>query len=165
MKPSRVRLAVCALLFLGWLGWLAYLAATTTRPVVLSRPQFLAADLYVIAELHADAADGKLPAKEVTVRQVVWSSARAADYEGKSLIVDNLPLVKGPAQGWVGPEEYILALTHRKTDGHYVITSVPRSPGYDPELQRSVPVRIYAATPTARRELQDLVKEFHRDAR
>jgi hypothetical protein len=52
MKPSRVRLAVCALLFLGWIGWLVYLSATTTRPVVLSRPQFLAADLYVLAELQ-----------------------------------------------------------------------------------------------------------------
>src|SRR5262245_56647666 len=52
MKPSRVRLAVCALLFLGWIGWLVYLSATTTRPVVLSRPQFLAADLYVVAELR-----------------------------------------------------------------------------------------------------------------
>src|SRR5262245_50028002 len=62
MKPSRVRLAVCALLFLGWIGWLVYLSATTTRPVVLSRPQLLAADLYVIADLQ-QGREPRLPAE------------------------------------------------------------------------------------------------------
>ncbi len=56
MKRARVRLAVTASLFLAWIGYLVYLAATATRPVVLSRPQFLAADLYVIAELRDGAA-------------------------------------------------------------------------------------------------------------
>jgi len=41
-------------LFLAWISWLAYLAATTTHPLVLSRPQFLVTDLDVIAEVGGD---------------------------------------------------------------------------------------------------------------
>ena len=29
MKPAVLRLAVCAVLFVGWVGYLAFLAATT----------------------------------------------------------------------------------------------------------------------------------------
>ena len=159
MKPSRVRLAVSALLFVGWIGWLAYLAATTTRPVVLSRPQFLAADLYVIADVRANPTDPKVPAPQVTIKQVIWPSAAARDLDGKELPVKNLPL-SGEAQGWKGPGEYILPLSK-----DYQVTAIPRSPGYRPEREGSFPVRIYEATAGARRELQDLVVEFHREAR
>jgi hypothetical protein len=163
MKPSRVRLAVCALLFLGWIGWLVYLSATTTRPVVLARPQFLAADLYVIADLRTAPADAGAPAEAITVREVVWPSVLSSEYDGKSLPVENLPL-SGPARGWIGPGTYILPLTRQKEGGEvmYLVTPIPRSPGYygaapDPKT----PGRIYRATATARRELDDLNKEFH----
>ena len=43
-RLAVVRLAVAAALFAGWVGWLTYLAATASRPVVLSRPQVLAAE-------------------------------------------------------------------------------------------------------------------------
>jgi hypothetical protein len=217
MKPSRVRLAVCALLFLGWIGWLVYLSATTTRPVVLSRPQFLAADLYVIAELregrsspeprfrdelaallfaapsagfpaavpwgpvrlstippkgdaHTEAARVNAPAPEVRIREVVWPTSLAGDLNGKELVIRNLPL-SGPAQRWVGPGEYILALTALRSSGKnlYLVTPIPRSPGYygptsDPKT-RLPPGRIYRATATARRELDDLKREFHGQGR
>jgi hypothetical protein len=163
MKPSRVRLAVCALLFLGWIGWLVYLSLTTTRPVVLSRPQFLAADLYVIADLTAAPDDAGAPAERIGVSEVVWPSVVSADYNGKPLEVKNLPL-SGPARGWTGPGTYILPLTRmaRGKEVAYLVTPIPRSPGYygaapDPKT----PGRIYRATGTARRELDDLTKEFH----
>src|SRR5438105_2279335 len=101
MKPSRVRLAVCALLFFGWIGWLVYLSATTTRPVVLSRPQFLASSLYVVAELRAGP-KGDGPDSEATVREVIWSQS-GEELTGKKLNIPNLP--QSAEQGWAGPEE------------------------------------------------------------
>src|SRR5262249_35460919 len=112
MKRSRVRLAVTALLFLGWIGWLAYLAATTTHPGVLSPPQFLEAKLYAIATVGAGTGDGKAPADRVTVREVVWADAEVpqrGDLSGKEVTVRHLSDC-GPQQGWAGPGEYILAL-------------------------------------------------------
>ena len=116
MKRSGWRLAVSAILFAGWIGYLAFLAATTTEPTVLSRPQFLAADLYVVAELGptrywpaeplfvAAPAGGPMTAalRQVTpapldgpgeiaaVRQVVWA-ADAAD-RGERVRPATLPL-------------------------------------------------------------------------
>ncbi len=175
MKPSRVRLTVAAILFLGWIGWLAYLAATTTRPVVLSRPQFLAADLYAIATLKRGPDDADLPAEEATVQQVVWSKDND-DLEGKTIVVKNLIVVKTvmkgdppqaestqePTEGWAGPGVYLIPLTRKTQLGQsvYEVTRIPRSPGY-PSRDVLGPARIYPATPVARRELQDLKAEFH----
>jgi hypothetical protein len=117
MKRSGWRLAVSAVLFVGWISYLAYLAATTTEPMVLSRPQFLVADLYVIADVGttrfwptypelaavpaggpaaAALLDAKAPAKDntpgevVTVREVVWA-ARDTDLKLERIYVKNLP--------------------------------------------------------------------------
>ena len=49
MAP-RVRLVLSGSLFLAWIGYLAYLVAITRNPVILSRPQFLEANVYVLAE-------------------------------------------------------------------------------------------------------------------
>jgi hypothetical protein len=115
MKRSGWRLALTAVLFLGWIGFLAYLAATTTNPVVLERPQFLTADLVVLADVDgarylptfqqlleavagAPATTGLLaaappsgdgPGDVVTVRKVVWPRNRA-DLEGTKIFVKNL---------------------------------------------------------------------------
>src|SRR5262245_4359892 len=51
MKRSGWRLTLAGGLFAVWIAYLAYLAATTTHHTVLSRPQFLVADLYVVADL------------------------------------------------------------------------------------------------------------------
>jgi hypothetical protein len=205
MRPSRVRLVVCALLFLGWISWLVYLSATTTRPVVLSRPQFLAADLYVIADLEqgfeprlrselpgllaaapapgfpaavpwaalrlsanppqpAEPRKVNAPAPEIRIREVVWPANLARDLNEAKVVILNLPS-SGPAEGWVKPGEYLLPLSVRRGPNgqrNYLVTPIPRSPGYfgsDPD--RKVPGRIYPDTPATRRELQDLVKEFH----
>ncbi len=161
MKPSRVRLAVAAVLFAAWIGWLVYLSATTTRPLVLSRPQFLAASLYVIADLKAGP-DEKAPAEEATIKKVIWP-AHATNWMGSDEIkIKNLPLC-GEPYGWKGAGEYLLPLTQIPgPEKMYLVTPIPRSPGYygHPPSPK-VPGRIYPATPTARRELRDLVAEFH----
>src|SRR5262245_14134788 len=163
MRPSRVRLTVTALLFLGWVGFLVYLSATTTRPVVLSRPQFLAADAYVIAGLQRGSGKADAPAEEAVVRQVIW--AHPGDEPKGTIKVRNLPAC-GPRFGWAGPGDYILALTKNGPDGPaYRVTPIPRSPGYHPpDSDRNtglVPARIYPANEQTRRELSDLKAAFH----
>jgi hypothetical protein len=165
MKPARVRLVVCAALFVAWIGYLVYLAVTTTRPVILSRPQFLTADLYVIATVQGGGA-GDAPAAAATIRQVVWSRYRDDLQEKDKIPLANLP-ESGPEQGWAGPGEYILPLTRTGAGKRptYQVTPIPRSPGYLPPAANprtfEVPARIYLATPVARRELADLKTEFH----
>src|SRR4051812_4381502 len=55
MSAGKARLTAAAIVFVAWLGWLMVLALTAGKPTVVSRPQFLVADLYVVAELQ----DGK----------------------------------------------------------------------------------------------------------
>src|SRR5262245_17875891 len=89
MTHARLRLIVAAALFCAWIGWLAYLALTTTRPVVLSRAQFLASQLDAVATVAADAA-GR-PDPNVKVERVVWPENEAAKKpEGASIHVANL---------------------------------------------------------------------------
>jgi hypothetical protein len=133
MKVSHARLAVAAVLFLGWLGWLAYLVVNCHDPVILSRPQFLVADLWVVADLEQQ--DG-WPAPEVMIRTVTWSKDKDSPAgAGLKIVVENLPEA-GAQQGWAGPGEYILALSVVKTGKTtaYQVTRLPPAP-YVPAFQ------------------------------
>jgi hypothetical protein len=144
---ARTRLVVAALLFGAWMGWLAYLAATATRPVVLSRPQFLVATHYVVARL---AADGSRPASSVHILEVHWPK-EGDHWKDKELIIPNLPR----CAGWQGPGDYILPLI--KTEGGYEVAQIPPSPGYF--ASRAGPPeswRIYPRTPETTRQLQKI---------
>lgn len=161
MRPTRVRLAVTAIAFAGWIAFLAYLALTTTHPVVLSRPQFLAADAYVLAELKAGNDDA--PAATVEIRKVFWS---AGNPPKGAITVANLPELrrkrepKDPDHGWDGPGEYVLALTRGRgnRDDLYQITPIPRSPSFQGPQQG----RIYPASPRVLRQLEALQAEWNR---
>ena len=144
-RPLRkLWLGVTVVLFVGWIGWLAYLAFTTTKPIVLSRPQFLVSDLDVIAEV--DGLD-----QPVTVKEISWPETDAA----KQLIdtqikVENLRDCQD--HGWNGPGLYILPLV---TEGMtYRIAAIPPSPG----LPRGDKPRIYRATAETRGQLQQIRK-------
>jgi len=155
MKKSAWRLAVAAILFAAWIGYLAFLAATTTEPIVLSRTQFLAAELYVEASVSADPANANKPSDVVMIKQVVWS-ADAADAKRTTVKVKGLGDVN-EQRGWKGPGEYILALSRTKEGGDAVaLTPVPRTPGFP-----GAGGRIYEATPTTRRQLELLAKQYH----
>ena len=155
MRKSGWRLALAAVLFASWIGYLAYLAATTTLPLVLSRPQFLSADLYAIADVSANPAAPDEPATAVTVKRVVWS-ANPEDRTMKAIRVKDLNRV-GPQQNWQGPGEYILALSRTKEDaGVFQLTGLPRTPGFFGE-----PGRIYTATPATLRQLEMLKEQYH----
>jgi hypothetical protein len=162
MKRSRLRLALAAALFVGWLSWLVYLAATGTDAVVLSRPQFLVADIHLVADVkgieHPDA--------EVTVREVFWAAKDKERPEAvKTIKVENLPQC-GPDQGWTGPGRYILALVANTTGTGttYLVAPTPRSPGYPygkvMPANRPGPARIYPDTPSRVRQLEQIEKSY-----
>jgi hypothetical protein len=153
LPSPRVRLAVAAGLFLAWLGWLAFLAVTARSAVVLSRPQLLVSNLYVVA----DVSGGAQPDAVVTVRKVEGPAADTQVVKaGDKLTVTNLPLVSTQEQGWTGPDQYVLALT-RKQDGTCEVTPTPPSPGYPPDgASPADRLRIYRATADALAQLRAL---------
>lgn len=119
MVWPRVRLSWAAATFVAWLGWLAYLVATGSRPITLSRPQFLVADLDVVAQLSEA---GGHPAPRVRLLRVWWS--RQPQLPDGEIVVSNLPdaQVEG---GWRGVGEYILPLV--RVGPEYQIAPVPSS--------------------------------------
>jgi len=147
---QRLRLILAAGLFIAWIGWLTYLAATATRPVVLSHPQFLVSDLDVIAQV-TQGAHG--PDREVTVDEVHWPAQENENLKGKKITVSNLDSIE-ERDGWQGPGQYILALRKTGTDT-FVVLSPPMSPGFEPMKPRP---RIYRATPETLRQLDSIAK-------
>jgi hypothetical protein len=153
MKRCRVLLVLTTVLFLAWIGWLTFLAATTTEPLVLARPQFLLADLYVVADVVANPASEE-PDDIVTVEQVIWS-ANQADAQHKKILVKNLTRMDAH-HGWQGPGQYILPLSRTKESDVFQVTALPRTPGFSGGLGR-----IYHVTPQTLEQLQQLKQEFH----
>jgi hypothetical protein len=157
MTP-KLRLILACACFLGWIGYLAYLVSITREPVILSRPQFLVANAYVIAQLD-QAADNDNPRNEVKILKVRWTD----DADLKKLADSNVfvrGLEKcGSANGWAGPGTYILPLTREKTS--VFLTEIPPSPGFYVADAAHNDLRIYQATPQALEQLQELIKSFH----
>ena len=154
MQAARLRLIIAALLFGGWIGWLAYLAATTTKPIVLSRPQFLFSTLDVVAQV--DEQDHQ-PVDKVTVKVVHWPPQAEAVLKGKTITVTNLD----QCDGWEGPGEYILPL--EKQGDHFAVVKVPDSPGFPNHSLKMNPgrYRIYRRTPETMRQLESIQKPDH----
>jgi hypothetical protein len=143
MRFAVVRFIVAVGLFLGWVGWLAYLAATTRHPVVLSRPQLLAADVVVIADIDD-------PTKEVTVTEVPFFRIRPEKFE-KPITVANLAQCEG-AFAFARPGLYIVPL-HRDELGRWWVQPVPVPSKLhdDDDFPR---LRIYPVTAETRAQLE-----------
>lgn len=128
---AKLRLAVAVCLFLGWISWLAYLVATTRNPVILSRPQFIVADLWIRCQLEGV---GNTPQPTLVVREVLW--ARDPKDQGlveKQITVEDLDKVDRDF-GWAGPGDYLLPLQKNK-DGKkagFRLAALPPSPGFSP---------------------------------
>lgn len=191
MRRSVWRLSLASLLFVGWIGFLAYLAATTTKPTVLARPQFLSADVWVVAEVGKDrfwpalpqlvavpaggpmaaallqsaAPESDLPGEMVQVRKVLWAN-KSSDRDLSRVYVKNMGKC-GPTFGWEGPGEYLLALSHTN-DGEavYQVTPLPRTPGFIGSLglgqSALVSSKIYKATPAVIHQAEALAREYGR---
>jgi len=142
MTPATARrtfLIASAAAFALWIGYLVFLAVSTRHPVVLSRPQFLVADLVVVAQVERADADR---VKVVRVKRPQQDQLR-----DQEIHVTNL----ADCEGWAGADRYILPLV-AQGPGEYRVAAVPRSPGY-PGGQRP---RIYPATPATERQLDVL---------
>jgi hypothetical protein len=150
MDVKRARLYVSAALFLAWLTWLCYLVLTTTRPIVLSRPQFLVSTLDIVA--HVDVVNGK-PDARVPIEEVHWPAGRQV---GPAITVTNLEQcnVRTGDGAW-HTGSYILPLIEDR--GNYRVTEIPASPGYNPDFADSRP-RVYEANPQTRRQLNEIHK-------
>lgn len=143
MSP-KARLAAAVVLFVGWIGYLAYLVARTRDPVILSRPQFFAAPLHVVASLTGDADH---PEPRVTVKEVLYGPPdEKGKLSGRGIAVESLQAV-GAEQGWAGPGEYLLPLEREK--GGYRLVPIPPTPTFMRER-----LRIYRATADARAQLE-----------
>lgn len=159
MTP-RTRLVATTALFAGWIAWLAYLALTSSHPIVLSRPQFLASTLDVVAEVGEDSGH---PAGTATVRRIHWPADRG-ELANQRITVTNLASCDAQC-GWQGSGEYILPLV---ADGDaFRIATTPVSPGFPgpsitPALSR---VRIYRVTPDTQRQLERIAKPVQAAAR
>jgi hypothetical protein len=154
MRPAAIRLALALALFLGWIGYLAFQAATLPQtdqgwPLVLSRPQILASELDVIADVPE--ATGEV---EVTVIEVLYpEDARVKP--GDKLKVTNIgecaPLPRStdgppPPKDWSGPGRYLLPL--RALPGQkYEVAPIPPSPGFFTGGAVEPPARLYPDKP------------------
>jgi hypothetical protein len=136
MTFPRARLAVAATLFILWLLYLLSLVIVSRHTIVLSRPQFLVADLSVLAEVKDD---GGKPSPDVTIRAVYWSiDPRDSALVDTPTTIANLPFAV--EQGYDGPGLYILPLRNDGTreKPQYEIKTVPFSPGYVPNFVKVV---------------------------
>jgi hypothetical protein len=150
-RPSPVLPALAAGLFAAWIGYLAFLALTTRHPIVLSHPQFLVAEFWVIAQVDDVAGP-------VTVTDVPYAKMGAkgeAPQAGTTIQVENLAECKN---NFTKPGAYILPLTG---DGKaYAVPAVPISPGYHPP--HGPEYHIYADTPQTREQLKDMLDRMRR---
>jgi hypothetical protein len=128
MVFPKARLIVFGCLFVGWLGFLAWLVAQTRNPVILSRTQFLAANLYVVADVPS--CQG-WPCPDVTITEVAWTARDLGQLKNKQIMISGLADC-GPKNGWAGAGKYILALTHLRVGDKdtFQVTPLPATPGY-----------------------------------
>jgi hypothetical protein len=141
-KTRKVLLVLASLAFGAWITYLIVLAIISRRPVVLSRPQLLVADVVVIARVEdREAGKGK-------VVRIVWAKEKTNLTADQEIAVANL----SSSTGWTTAEEYILPLTVE--GGIYMVTRLPRTPGY--ARSPTDAARIYPLTPQTERQLEEL---------
>jgi hypothetical protein len=117
MSRAKFPLIFSACLFAAWLGFLLFLVIES-RTVVLSKPQFLIAQLYVLAEVHDDR--GK-PDPDVKVK-VLW----ARDKDDESLKEMRLADLAdcGKKQGYHGAGTYLIPVLKLR-DRSFAVAAVP----------------------------------------
>jgi hypothetical protein len=151
MDRRKALLAVTVVLFVGWMAYLIQLALTHRHSIVISRPQILVSQLIVKGRVEGEEA----PKDEVTVEIILFPENEGGGVKaGQTIRVANLPL---STKNWTGAGEYLLPL--EKVDDVYIVTSVPRSPGFLPGGNNSQPL-IYPWT----HELEEQFKHIPKPA-
>jgi hypothetical protein len=120
MTFPKARLAVSACLFVAWLVFLVVMWLRSS-PIILSKPQFLSADLYVIVELRDER--GKAD-PEVMIEEVLWASDPADEkLAKKSLHLAGLSACR-KENGYHGAGTYLVPLV-KSTAAPLMIAPVP----------------------------------------
>lgn len=153
MSRAKLRFLLAALVFIAWIGYLAYLVAVTRDYTVLSRPQFLVSNLYVVAKVDGDQDH---PAGSIIVEEMPWSADEADKKSlNTTLLVAKLELCHA-ANGWGGPGSYILPLM-KLDGGKYVLAETPPSPGFHGRDEYRL--RIYPVTDETRHQLNEIISK------
>jgi hypothetical protein len=150
MNFARMRFVLALGLFAVWLGWLLYMAVSTSKPIVLSEPQFLVSSLDVVAEVPAISKGGA----DVVVQEVSWPTDEGAKLKGQKLHVTNLDQCR---EDWKGPGPYILALAPDGKEA-YRVAPLPRSPGFGGPTTTPGRPRIYPVTASTQAQLKAMRK-------
>ena len=130
MASPKARIGVAAALFVGWILYLVYLVAGTRDPIIVSRPQILAADVCILAKV---AANGSRPSPRVQVTDVFGSADDVKALADQSLTLDDL-FDLDASSGWTGADAYILPLRRKREDNgvSYELAAIPAMPGFRP---------------------------------
>ncbi len=162
MKRSRLLLVVTTLAFAAWIGYLVYLTRTSERPsIVLSRPQFLTAEVIVIARL--DSRDGTAQVKQVEL------DPGGKIKPGDTIRIKNLResfrrrLDQLKAPEWDVPNDFILPLRDAEPGANAEewtaeVAPLPPSPGLPQGAM------IYPVTPSTMEQLQEIVEKLRNGA-
>ena len=164
MKPAVLRLLVPAVLFAAWLAYLGWLVAgqplqAEGYPLVVSRPQILASEADVVAQLPERTETGG-KAIRATIAEVLHDTTGKLKV-GQTLDIGDLDAchpvrrAEEPPPDWVKAGLYLLPL--RRVQGmasQWEIAPIPPSPGFHHHDVR----RIYAATAEARAQYARVAK-------
>ncbi|HEY1861965.1 MAG TPA: hypothetical protein VGG61_16505 [Gemmataceae bacterium] len=132
MDRRKALLAVAVVLFVGWMAYLIQLALTHRHSTVISRPQILVSQVVVVAHIEGDHS----PNEEATIEQVLFPEKEVEGVKGGEILrIANLPQ---STKNWTGAGDYLLPL-EKVADG-FLVTSIPRSPGFLPAGSNSQPL-------------------------
>jgi hypothetical protein len=121
MTFPKARLAVSACLFVAWLFFL-FVVWLRSSPIILSKPQFLSADVFVLVEVRDER--GKA-APEMMIEEVLWASDPADEMLAKkSLRLADLSACR-KENGYHGAGKYLVPLV-KSTAAPLMIAPVPR---------------------------------------
>jgi hypothetical protein len=152
MTGAKIRLAIAAVLFVGWLCWLAYLVVTKNDPVVVSRSQMMAATHFVVANVAVDA-QGRPETKVAVVRDLHPVGAPLAG----TITVANIKDARiGGASDFTAGGPFLLPLTAIPNSNSYDLTPPPRSPGNEGAL-RPRPWAYRWDAPGVQRQFDELI--------
>jgi hypothetical protein len=122
MTFPKARVIVAACLFLGWLGFLLYLVVNS-RTVVLSKPQFMRAQVYAIAEIQGK---GRILTGHAQIVEILW----CADAADQKLVGEQIELPRMIAASESSRDaetaRYLVAL-EKTADGKFEIAPVPHT--------------------------------------
>jgi len=154
MKFARMRLALAAILFVGWLVYLGYLALGHTKPVVVSHAQLMVASFLVKAEVALDES-GK-PKPEVRILESLGRNKLTTE----TIKVDNLADARLPGgKPLAGAGTYLLLLEPvnpglpELADVRFRIVGAQTGSGNDTRSR----LLIYPWTPDVERQMRELV--------